>query len=58
MSDLPTTPPPAWQVFLHSGGNTASYIVRAEDELTAVAVAGQEHEDRIDGADVEPWVAP
>ena len=50
--------PPGWQVFLHSEGSTTSYIVHAPDELTAVARAGQEHEDRIEQAEIEPWTAP
>ena len=50
--------PPGWQVLITSGDTTTSYIVHADDELTAAARAGQEHEDRIDYTDVEPWDAP
>ena len=47
-----------WHVLIHSGDTTTSYVVTADSELAAVAIAGQEHEDRIDAVDVEPWTAP
>ena len=49
-----------WQVFIHSGDDTTSYVIRADSELAAAAIAGQEHgdDDRIDGVDIEPWAAP
>src|SRR5258708_10124585 len=50
--------PPGWQVLITSGDTTTSYIVHADDELTAAARAGQEHEDRLGYTDVEPRDAP
>jgi hypothetical protein len=49
---------PAWHVMLHSGADVTSYVIRAEDELTAAARAGAQHGAPVDGADVEPWDQP
>jgi hypothetical protein len=68
MSDHPETPSAApspgpdvrtWHVLIHGETATTSYLVPAESELIAAAIAGQEHDedDRIGGVDVQPWTA-
>jgi len=52
--------PPAWQVLITSGDDVTSYVVHAENEILAVAIAAHEHpeNERIDGVDVQEWDAP
>ena len=44
-----------WQVFIHSGSDTTSYVIEAADELTAAAIAGAQHGGPVGAVDIEPW---
>ena len=53
----PCLPGHAFHVLITAGDDVTSYVVRADDELTAAAIAGAEHGGSIEDASVEPWTA-